>query len=233
MTKETILVVDDDITLTKTLQSLLSDADYQVLTAHTAEDGLSLARTEAPQLIILDVMVPTMGGWQACKQLRTFTNVPIIFLTALGNVENVVRGLQMGADDYLVKPFEPTEILARVMAHLRRMQTAVSPPEPQPTLIFGDNDIELNLAARRVYVRGDEVELTPREYDLLLVLAQNAGRVVTTADLAKKAWGMHDEAAPENIKPYIHYLRKKIEADSAAPRWILTVRGVGYRFAEQ
>lgn len=226
----TILVVDDDVVLTKTLEKILKDAQYTPLVAYTAEDGVRLAMSQPIDLILLDVMVPTMGGWEACRQIRLFSNQPIVFLTALGNVENVVYGLEMGADDYLVKPVDHAEFLARIYAHLRRMKKT-SPALGR--LEFGHGELIIDLATHLVVVQGKEVELTPREFDMLAVLVANAGRVITTSELVKQAWNMHDKGALDNAKPYIHYLRKKIEVDPAEPRWILTVRGIGYRFVDE
>jgi DNA-binding response OmpR family regulator len=222
-----ILIVDDDVALAKTLEKILLDAGYTSILAHTAEDGLRLALSHQPDLALLDVMVPSMGGWEACRRLREFSEIPIIFLTALGNIENVVRGLEMGADDYMVKPFEQAEFLARIKALLRRTKTAARNPQRYE---FGQGALVLDLPSHTVLVSGKAVELTPREFDLLTTLVSNAGRVVATTDLVYQAWGFKDPNARESIKPYIHYLRKKIESDPASPRWILTVRGVGYRF---
>lgn len=224
-----ILIVDDDVPLTRTIERTLGRAGYTTQVAYTAEAGLHLAFAEQPDLVLLDIMVPSMGGWAFCRRVREVSSIPVIFLTALGNTENIVRGLEVGADDYIVKPFEEAELLARIKAHLRRMQT----PPPASRLTFGEGDVVIDLQTRQVFVNGRTVELTPREFDLLMALAVQPGRVIPTADLVERAWGLKDKAASENIKPYIHYLRKKIEKDSASPRWILTVRGVGYRFAEK
>ena len=225
-----ILVVDDDVSLVETIMQLLQDDGYQVLVAHTAEDGLKMAVSAEPDLILLDIMIPAMGGLEVCRRMRERSNVPIIFLTALGDVDSVVHGLNVGADDYLVKPYKPPELLARITAHIRRVQREA--PASPTTLTFSDGDFIIDLKARRVEVYGESVDLTPREYDLLATLAQNAGRVITTTELIQTAWGPKFRDATDNIKPYIHYLRKKVEADSAAPRWIMTARGVGYRFNE-
>ncbi|MCA9969240.1 MAG: response regulator transcription factor [Anaerolineales bacterium] len=225
-----ILVVDDDVPLAKTIAQVLQRAGLKPLLAYTAEDGLQLALSDQPDLILLDIMVPNMGGWAVCRRVRETSQVPIVFLTALGNTENVVHGLGMGADDYIVKPFEEAELVARVQAHLRRTY-GVAPTTSR--LTFGGGEVVIDLQARQVAVNGRDVNLTPREYDLLLALAGQAGRVIPTADLVQRAWGFTDEAAADNVKPYIHYLRKKIERDPADPQWILTVRGVGYRFADK
>ena len=225
-----ILVVDDDVSLVETIMQLLQDDGHQVLVAHTAEDGLKMAVSAEPDLILLDIMIPAMGGLEVCRRIRERSNVPIIFLTALGDVDSVVHGLNVGADDYLVKPYQPPELLARITAHIRRVQREA--PVSPTTLTFSDGDFLIDLKSRRVEVYGESVDLTPREYDLLATLAQNAGRVITTTELIQTAWGPKFRDATDNIKPYIHYLRKKVEADPAAPRWIMTARGVGYRFNE-
>ena len=226
-----ILVVDDDIPLAETMTQLLQDDGHQVLVAHTAEDGLKMALSAEPDLALLDIMIPAMGGLEVCRRIRERSNMPVIFLTALGDVDSVVHGLNVGADDYLVKPYQPPELLARINAHLRRVQRDI--PAAPSTLTFGNGDFVIDTKSRRVEVNGKLVDLTPREYDLLETLAQNAGRVITTTELIQTAWGPKFRDATDNIKPYIHYLRKKVETDPAAPRWILTARGVGYRFNDE
>lgn len=226
-----VLVVDDDVSLTETVVQLLEEDGHQMLVAHTAEDGVKLALSAEPDLILLDIMIPTMGGLEACQRIRERANTPIVFLTALDDVDSVVHGLSVGADDYLVKPYKPPELLARVKAHIRRGQR--SEPSSPNTLVFANGDFRINLPSRQVNVYGNDVDLTPREFDLLATLVQNAGRVITTNELIQTAWGPKFKDATDNIKPYIHYLRKKIEADPARPRWILTARGVGYRFNNQ
>ncbi len=225
----TVLLIDDDVALTKTLESLLSRHQYKPVVAHTAENGVRLALTANPNLILLDVMIPSMGGWEACRRIREKLDTPIIFLTALGSTPDIVQGLELGADDYLVKPFEPEEFLARLKAHLRRFRPAITPLQ---VLSFRDGTLVIDILARQVKVRTVEVELTPREFDLLLVLAQNANRVLTTTELITTAWGINYGDSAENLKPYIHYLRRKIEIDPTQPLWIKTVRGVGYRFED-
>lgn len=225
----TILIVDDDIPLTKTLETLLSRHHYKPVVAHTAEDGVQLAQTANPQLILLDVMIPHMGGWAACRRIREKSDTPILFLTALSSTSDVVQGLELGADDYLTKPFEPEEFLARIKANLRRLRSA---PAAAQILSFREGALVMDLPARQVIVGGNEVGLTPREFDLLVVLAQNVNRVIPTMELISTAWGTNYGDSAENLKPYIHYLRRKIETDPGQPDWIKTVRGVGYRFVD-
>ena len=222
-----ILIIDDDTALTKALSNILARAGYDSIVAYTAEDGLSLALGDGPDLVLLDVMVPNMGGWEVCRRLRQASDVPVIFLTALGNVEDVVQGLELGGDDYMVKPFEEVEVLARIKAHLRRAASTTTIPVDR--FVFSNGDLTVDIPARIVTVYGKTVDLTPREFELLTMLVQNAGKVVTTHDLVRKAWGMTEQHATENIKPYIHYLRRKLEKDPTSPRWVTTVRGVGYR----
>jgi two-component system KDP operon response regulator KdpE len=226
-----IALVDDEPALTGMLTPLLEEAGYRVLVAHTAEDGLQLIVEQSPDLALLDIMIPVMGGLSLCRRIRARFDLPIIFLTALGDVESVVQGLSAGADDYLVKPCQSAELLARIQAHLRRVQRSV--PEQPTQLTFSNGDLVIDFAARQVTVYGELVELTPREFELLSVLVTNAGRVVTTKDLIQNAWGTRFKDATDNVKPYIHYLRRKMERDPASPRWIVTARGVGYRFVDE
>ncbi len=226
----TILVVDDDVPLTRTIDVILREANFLPLLAHTAEEGLQHARRSRPDLALLDVMVPDMGGWELCRRLREFTQIPIVFLTALDDTENVVRGLELGADDYLVKPFKRAELLARIRAHLRRARHEAP---ARGRIELGGGELVVDLNAYRVLLDGREIDLTPREFELLASLARNAGRVMTTKELVHSAWGAAYADATDNVKPYIHYLRKKLEPDPANPRWIKTARGVGYRLVRK
>lgn len=226
---DTILVADDDVTLVNTLVSFLKTEDYQTLTAYTAEDAISLALSEAqPDLILLDVMIPSMGGIEACRQIRARSPIPVVFLTALGDVEHVVAGLEAGADDYLVKPYDGRELIARIRAHLRRREFR----QVSERFIFHNGKLIVDLSKRQVLLDGAEVALTPREFALLAALVDNAGRVITTGDLLAAAWGEQFRQATDNIKPYIHYLRKKLGKTDSGGSWIVTARGVGYRFSD-
>jgi len=223
--KRSILLIEDDVHINEQIVLVLRKAGYRVDFYFTAESGLKAAKQGIHDVVLLDVMVPIMGGWELCRRLRERLNVPLIFITALDRPEDVVRGLSLGADDYVVKPFDMKVLLARIEANLRR-----SPAAEDETYIFGDDEITIDRPAHIVTIRGQEVDFTPREFSLLTVLASSAGRVIPTTDLLAQAWGEGYRDTPENIKPYIHYLRKKIEEDPTNPRWINTVRGVGYRF---
>lgn len=229
-----ILIVDDDVVLAQSVDNLLQSADYETLIANTAEDGYTLALTGRPNLALLDIMVPVMGGLELCQRIREQSQMPIIFLTALGAVESVVNGLELGADDYLVKPFQPPILLARIKAHLRRAALKSDRDGNEDLLTLAHGALRLDLKSHELYVHGQAVELTPREFDLMRVLTQNAGRVMTAQDLTEQAWGIKpSDSRQASLKLYIHYLRKKIEDDPASPRWLQTVRGVGYRFEDE
>lgn len=224
---QSLLIVEDDISLGTEIKRTLCDAGYTVFMAHTAETGFKQVLDHKPDLILLDVMVPVMGGWELCRQLRQHTKAPILFLTALNSPDNIVKGLQLGADDYIIKPFHEEILLARIAAHLRRQGGHFA-----DRLVFDNGALEIDLENVMVLIEGRPVDLTPREFELFSVLARHAGQVMRTADLLIEAWGAEYADATENIKPYIHYLRKKIEKDPTTPRWIKTVRGVGYRFGD-
>ncbi|HML22807.1 MAG TPA: response regulator transcription factor [Aggregatilinea sp.] len=228
MPAEKILIVDDEELPVKLLQMLLERRGYEVVVAYRAEDGLRKAYSHQPDLILLDIMMPDMDGWEACRRLRELSDVPIIFLTAKSDKRDIVRGLEMGADDYIVKPYENEELLARVKVHLRR----IPKPPMAEELKFDTGQFEINFISREVRVRGKTVHLTPKEFNLLGVLARNAGRVITRADLVREAWGPEYGDATDSLKLYIHYLRQKVEPDPQHPVYILTSRGIGYRFSD-
>ncbi len=220
-----ILLIEDDVNINEQIVLFLHKSGFSIDFYFTAENGLLAAQNRNYDLILLDVMVPVMGGWELCRRLREHNNTPLIFITALDRPEEVVRGLSLGADDYLVKPFDMNVLLARINANLRR-----SPLGEDETYRFGEDEITIDRPAHIVTIRGDVVDFTPREFSLLTTMAAYAGRVIPTDELLAQAWGEGYRDTPENIKPYIHYLRKKIEEDPTNPRWINTVRGVGYRF---
>lgn len=227
---EKILAVEDNVDMRRIIDAMLAKAGYEAILAPTAEEGLRLAVTESPDLVLLDVKLPGMGGYEMCQKLREVSQVPVIFLTAMQQGEHVIRGLEAGADDYVIKPFEQSILLARIKAHLRRAAMT----RPDDRLIFADGELIIDTPSRQVTVRDEVVSLTPREYDLLVTLAQNEGCVMTPKELVRLAWDWNFEAHDPayNVKPYIHYLRRKIEANPSRPRWIQTARGVGYRFVD-
>ncbi len=224
---EKILVIDDEEATVQLISILLERRGYEVVKAYRAEDGLRKAYRNHPDLVLLDIMMPDMDGWDVCKRLRDMSDVPIIFLTARDDTRDIVRGLEMGADDYIAKPYENDELIARIRAHLRRSPR----PSISEELVFNGGDFRINFMNREVHVRNEIKHLTPKEFNLLGVLVRNAGKVVTRNELVSDAWGEEYTDAIDSLKLYIHYLRNKIEVDPNHPEYIMTLRGVGYRFA--
>jgi two-component system KDP operon response regulator KdpE len=226
MERPRVLVVDDEPETLKYVSINLRARGYDVLTAEEGRTALNVFSESVVDLVILDIMMPGPDGFEVCRAIRRRSGVPIIMLSARGQENDIVRALDLGADDYLTKPFGVEEMLARVRAALRRIpQTGVT---PRPPLIMGD--LEINFAARRVTVRGSEVQLTPTEYDLLVHLAINAGRVLTHRALLQAVWGPEYGDETEYLWTYIRRLRRKVEPDPSNPRYILTQPGVGYSF---
>jgi len=221
-----ILLIEDDVGLAEFIQYQIKREGYQVAIANRGTDGLRLAQHWRPDLIILDIMMPEMDGWTVCHRLREMSNVPIIFTTALGAERDVVRGLEMGADDYLIKPFGPKELTARIQAVLRRHES--SRPRGKP---YGNGRLVVDLDTRDVRVDGLSVVLTPLEYKLLTCLIHNEDKVLSHSHLLNQVWGPSYENERQYLKLYIWYLRQKLEEDPAQPRLIVTERGVGYRLA--
>jgi two-component system KDP operon response regulator KdpE len=222
-----VLVIDDEEPTVNLIAMLLERRDFEVIKAYRAEDGLRMAYKHQPDIVLLDIMMPDMDGWEVCRRLREMSDVPILFLTARSDVKDVVDGLNMGADDYIIKPYDNDELVARIKAHLRRAPRNDMSEE----LIFDEGDFRVNFMNREVYVRNEIKHLTPKEFNLLGVLVRNAGRVVTRRELVTQAWGEEYSDAIDSLKLYVHYLRQKVETDPARPDYILTSRGVGYRFA--
>ena len=227
---ERILAVDDDRVMLQLVQRSLESAGYQVTVAFDGKSGLQRFHESQPHLVLLDVMMPQMDGWETCRRIRDVSTVPIIMLTALGAHQDIVKGLRMGADDYLVKPFHPEELQARVEAVLRRMRMPPPLSESSP-LRFNEGQIVIDPANRQVMVRGQVVDLTPTEYELLLFMAKRAGRILSTDIIFDYVWPYDADAGLESVKWYIWRLRNKIEDDPSHPQYILTERGIGYRFA--
>jgi two-component system, OmpR family, KDP operon response regulator KdpE len=221
-----LLVVDDDDGLRLLLQTTLPREGYEVLTAGSGVEGMRLLFSQQPDLVLLDLMMPGMDGWEMLERIREVSTVPVIMLTAVDGVPQRVRGLTRGADDYVVKPFHRDELVARIEALLRRAQTPVV--EAPQLLSFDEGKLVIDPAARRVAVCGQDVRLTPTEYRFLLYLAQNAGRVLSYGQILDNVWGSDYEGGDKNVKVYAVYLRRKIEADPQNPRYVLSEWGVGY-----
>jgi two-component system KDP operon response regulator KdpE len=226
--REKILVIDDDLSLLRLTEANLTGQGYEVIVAATGEQGLKLLAEKKPHLIILDLMMPTIDGWQICQHIRKVSTLPIIMLTALGDETNIIRGLQVGADDYLVKPFPNEQLLARVSAVLRR--AAMPPPSPNALLRFGNSELVIDPPDRRVLLNGQEIDLTPTEFELLLFMARQPGQIIRTERIFENIWPYDSDSNIENVKWYVWRLRKKIEQDPSNPQYIITERGLGYRF---
>jgi len=224
-----ILVVDDEERMTRFIRLNLEHDGFQVHEVHRGAKALQALRDEMPDLIILDVMMPDMDGFQVLEMIREISTVPVIMLTAKGEEDDRVRGLELGADDYVTKPFSPRELVSRVRAVLRRNETASGMSRD---LIEVDDHLKIDFGRREVWVGGKLVKLRPTEYRLLYHLVQNAGWVVTYDQLLSRVWGYEYRDEPHYVRLYINYLRQKLEQDPANPKYILTERGVGYRFVD-
>jgi two-component system KDP operon response regulator KdpE len=221
----TILVIDDHAQIRRALRSLLSARDYQVILAEDGEQGLDLAAEHQPDLVILDMAMPGLSGLTVCRELRTWYRGPILILSVRGDEGDKIAALDLGADDYLTKPFATGELLARLRALLRRAGTheVISP-------LIRTGELEIDIAHRLVTRGGDPVALTPFEYNILVYLAQHANRVVTSQQLIDAVWGEEAVEDTQALRAHISHLRKKIEPHPAVPQYILTEPGVGFRF---
>ncbi|GAB4575151.1 MAG: response regulator transcription factor [Anaerolineae bacterium] len=223
-----ILIIDDDRKLVEPLQQAFENAGYRVSAAHDGPTGLTLALHGHPDVVILDVMMPGMSGWEVCQQIRQQSPVPIIMLTAMDDTLDRVRGLELGADDYLTKPFSFAALHAHVRAMLRRVSLDAH-FTAMPRLRSGA--LEVNLATRTVYRQGEEVSLRQKEFEILALLMTHADRVVTRDELFDTVWGMDWLGDTRTLDVHMSWLRAKLEDDPTNPAYIKTVRGVGYRFA--
>lgn len=220
-----ILVVDDQPRYLRLIKVNLEASGYTVITADNGTSAVELAAAQSPDLILLDIMLPGMDGYQACREIRTFSPVPIIMLTALGQTEDIVKGLDAGADDYIAKPFSAQVLLARIRARLRRVRQE----NPDAEAVHQVGDVKLDLARQRLFVRGEEIHITPTEYRLIAELVTNTGRVLVPDHLLEHVWGT-DGDEPQLVWQAIHRLRRKIERDPSDPVYIQTRPGIGYIF---
>lgn len=225
--KTSILLVDDDPRIIRFVRANLESVGYKVLAAGEVRTALQLLTSETPDLIILDIMLPEMDGYEFCQQVRGFSNIPIIMLTAKAEEVDKVKGLRLGADDYLTKPFGVQELLARIEAVLRRSK---GPEEDRTRPAFTCGELSIDFACRRIVVRQREVSLTPTEYKLLCLLVNNAGRVMLHEELLTRVWGPEYLDAAEYLRAYIRHLRVKIEENPQDPKYIVSKPGVGYMF---
>lgn len=225
---KTILVVDDESKILQLARDYLQYAGFTVLTADTGKTALAVVRTEKPNLIVLDLGLPDMDGLDVTRALRKESNVPIIMLTARGEETDKLIGLELGADDYLTKPFSPKELVARVRAVLRRVETT---PAAEELIRLGD--VTLDVPRMRVTLGEQPIELTPTEFELLAALARQPGRIFTRAQLLDAVHGVAFESYERAIDAHIKNIRRKLEPDPREPRYVLTVYGVGYKFADE
>src|ERR1700733_3510000 len=225
----TILVVDDEPRIRDFVRMNLELEHYRVIEAGDGVQALEQLRENLPDLVVLDVMMPEMDGFETLKAIREVSNVPVIMLTVRQTEQDRIHGLDLGADDYMAKPFSPRELLSRIRALLRRSLMA---PPSRKTEIVVDPDLTIDFSRREVIVRGQKVVLRPTEYRLLYHLVSNAGRLLTHETLLSKVWGREYRDEAHYLRLYITYLRQKIEKGPAHPHYILTERGVGYRFKE-
>lgn len=236
---EKILIVEDERSLVEALEYNLTRQGYEVIAAVDGMEALWMARQEKPDLILLDVMLPRMDGVEVCRILRQETQVPILMLTARNDEIDKIVGLEVGADDYVTKPFSMRELLARVKAHLRRtrlltesiaQRSSTSNNSEAPAELPTFDDLMIDLEGRRVQVRGDWFHLKPMEFELLVFFARNWGVALSREKILQRVWGWDYTAGSRTVDVHVRWLREKIEADPSMPKRIITVRGVGYRF---
>jgi len=224
-----ILVVDDEPQIIKFITMNLEAEGFRVLGAHDGYEALEKVTKELPALVILDVMMPDMDGFETLKKIRELSSVPVIFLSVKGQELDRVRGLDLGADDYMTKPFSPRELLSRMKAVLRRTETKNLASTSE---IVVDENLRINFDQRKVIVRGQEMQLRPTEHRLLYQLVSNAGKLLSHETLLSRVWGPEYRDEDHYVRLYITYLRQKIEVEPRNPKYILSERGLGYRFKE-
>jgi len=229
MRRPRILIADDDLTILRFLKTNLEVRDYETLTAVDGAEVLNIAEREPLDLVILDIMMPGIDGFEVCRLLREWSQVPIIVLSARSDLSDKVKCFNLGADDYITKPFGVSELIARVRAVLRRTQAVSTIPSRAS---FTTGDLDFNFVERRVIVSGNEVKLTPIEYSLLQELVLSAGKVLTHAHILNRVWGNEYGEEREYLRVFVQRLRSKLEPDPSHPKYIITVPGVGYQFKD-
>lgn len=228
-----VLIVEDDPEIINLLTIHLEDLSCEVSTAQDGRLGLSKALEEKPDLVILDVTLPEIDGIEVCRKIRTKSVVPVIMLTAKSEEIDRVLGLEIGADDYITKPFSVRELLARVKAVFRRTEMSEGKKEEAQGAVLDFDDLSIDVEKRKVLVRGKKVELSPKEFELLVLMASHPGKNYSRADLLRLIWGYDFNGYEHTVNSHINRLRAKIEADMNAPQYIITTWGVGYKFNEE
>ncbi|NDJ78880.1 MAG: response regulator transcription factor [Chloroflexi bacterium] len=223
-----VLVIDDDRTLVELVSNALYQEGHSVMAAYDGQDGLRQMYQGQPDLIILDINMPTMDGWTVCQRIREVSNIPILMLTARDDPEEIVKGLDIGADDYIVKPFQISVLLARVRSNLRR--AAAEPTLFKHNVVYSDDYLTVNLEEHRVLIQGEQVRLTPTEFNLLAHLVDAAPRILAYRELLEKVWGFEYIDDIDYLRVYIWHLRRKLEPNPKEPTYIINELGVGYRF---
>jgi DNA-binding response OmpR family regulator len=227
MENRKLLVIDDDPALCQLLKMTFKRAGVtSVVVAYDGEEGLALLHAEKPDLVILDIQMPNMTGWETCRQIRELSQVPIIMLTALHGDTDIIRGLEIGADDFVSKPFSPSVLVARVQAALRSGARLSA----DQAAFYSNDHLSIDVAQRRVTVQGKPVKLTPKEFKLLVYLVENAGRLLTFDQILNHVWGWDYDGSTDYVHVYVSHLRRKLGEDPRRPRYILSEHGVGYRF---
>lgn len=227
--REKVLVVDDDAELLGLAETWLRNTGYQPIVARDGTEGVQMVYASRPDLVLLDVRMPRMDGWEACRRIREMCDVPIIMVSVNASQADRLRGFSLGVDDYVTKPFHFPELVARVQSVLRRSVTGTQREKEDDS--FHNDEIDVNWRSRQVWVRGQRICLSPTEFRLLSCLIKNRGWVATHEELLRKVWGPNYFGDKSYVKLYIRYLRQKVEREPGKPKWIVTERGVGYLFS--
>ena len=228
MERHRVLIIDDDLSLLRLVRRALEKANYDVLIASSGIEGLKEMYRQQPDIVVLDVMMPVMDGWEVCKRIRELSKVPIIMLTAKSDEKDKVKGFKLGVDDYVTKPFSFAEFTARIEAILNRASGDSHIKKPR---IYSGKGLVIDVTSHEVDMDGKKVDLTPTEFRLLVVLAEGKGRIVSTESILNDVWGTSYMGETEHVKRYIWRLRSKLESDPQNPQLILTERGIGYRLS--
>lgn len=227
MESKQILIVDDDVSLCQMLKLTFKKEGAKVHTAMDGREGLQKFFEEKPDLVLLDIRMPDIEGWDVCRQIRTMSDIPVIMLTTLNRNEDIIRGLESGADDFVTKPFSRKVLIARSRAALRRNRTKSTQTIQEN---YTDEYLTVNLEERRVFINGEPVRLSGREFNLLAYMIENADRVLTYEQILNKVWGWEYRDSPDYVHVYLSHLRKKIEPNPKKPLYLQTEYGIGYRF---